>query len=276
MSESTQKLGFFSKLMALPNDDPKKTVLVAVLLCLACSVMVSTAAVALKSQQIANQMNDIRKNILAVTGQYTPGADIDKLFENIEVRLVALETGEFASDDIDPATYDQRKASRSNDMGRNLSNREDIAGIGRQAKYAPVYILRADDDSIEQVVMPVHGYGLWSTMYGFLSLESDLNTISGLRFYDHAETPGLGGEIDNPRWRDQWEGKKVYNEAGDVEIRVMRGFVDRNAEDIEYKVDGLSGATLTSNGVSNMMEFWMGEQGFKPFVDNMRAELGNN
>lgn len=276
MSESTEKLGFFGKLMALPNDDPKKTVLVAVLLCLACSVMVSTAAVALKSQQIANQMNDIRKNILAVTGQYEPGADVDALFENFEVRLVELATGEFAGDDIDPATYDQRKASRSNDMGRNLNNREDVAGIGRQAKYAPVYILRADDDSIEQVVLPVHGYGLWSTMYGFLSLESDLNTISGLRFYDHAETPGLGGEIDNPRWRDQWEGKKVYNDEGDVEIRVMRGFVDRNADDIEYKVDGLSGATLTSNGVSNMMEFWMGEQGFKPFVENMRAELGNN
>lgn len=276
MSESTEKLGFFGKLMALPNDDPKKTVLVAVLLCLACSVMVSTAAVALKSQQIANQMNDIRKNILAVTGQYEPGADVDALFENFEVRLVELATGEFAGDDIDPATYDQRKASRSNDMGRNLSNSEDVAGIGRQAKYAPVYILRADDDSIEQVVLPVHGYGLWSTMYGFLSLESDLNTVSGLRFYDHAETPGLGGEIDNPRWRDQWEGKKVYNDEYDVEIQVMRGFVDRNADNIEYKIDGLSGATLTSNGVSNMMEFWMGEQGFKPFVENMRAELGNN
>jgi len=276
MSESTEKTGFFGKLMALPNDDPKKTVLVAVLLCLACSVMVSTAAVALKSQQIANQTNDIRKNILAVTGQYQPGADIDALFENFEVRLVELETGEFAGDEIDPATFDQRRAARSSDMGINLSNREDIAGIGRKAKYARVYILRAEDDSIEQIVLPVHGYGLWSTMYGFLSLESDINTISGLRFYDHAETPGLGGEIDNPRWRDQWEGKKVYNEAGDVEIRVMRGFVDRNADGIEYKVDGLSGATLTSNGVSNMMEFWMGEQGFKPFVENMRAELGNN
>lgn len=276
MSESTEKKGVFGRLMALPNDDPKKTVLVAVLLCLGCSVLVSTAAVALKSQQVANQTNDIRQNILAVTDIYQPGADVDALFESFEVRLVELETGEFAEGDIDPTTYDQQKAARSTDMGTNLSNQEDIAGIGRQAKYAPVYLLRGDDDTIEQIVFPVHGYGLWSTMYGFLALEADFNTISGLRFYDHGETPGLGGEIDNPRWRDQWEGKKVYNEAGDVEIRVIRGYVDRDAANVEYKVDGLSGATLTSKGVSNMMEFWMGEQGFRPFVENMRAELGNN
>ncbi|MBN46687.1 MULTISPECIES: Na(+)-translocating NADH-quinone reductase subunit C [unclassified Methylophaga] len=275
MAEITRKKGFFGQLMQRPNDDPTKTIFIAIMLCLVCSVMVSTAAVALKSKQVVNKKNDIRQNILAVTGQYEPGMDMEVAFEQFEVRLVDLASGEFAENDIDPTTYDQRKASGSPDLGVRLGNREDIAGIGSRAKYAPVYILRQGDE-IEQLVIPVHGYGLWSTMYGFLSLESDFNTIRGLRFYEHAETPGLGGEIENPRWLAKWEGKKIFDANGNVEFRVVRGYVDNNTPQAEYKVDGLSGATLTSQGVSNMMVFWLGENGFGPFLQNMRSDMGNN
>lgn len=261
--------------MALPNDDPRKTIFIAVLLCLVCSVLVSTAAVALKSKQTINKKNDIRQNILAVTGLYEPGMDIDAAFERFDVRLVDLNAGSYAEVDLDPVTFDQYKASASPEYGVNIE--DDIAGIGNRAKYAPVYLLRdAESNAVQQVIVPVSGYGLWSTMYGFLSLEADLNTISGLRFYQHAETPGLGGEIDNPRWRAKWEGKQVYDENGNVELRVVRGFVDENANNAEYKVDGLSGATLTSQGVSNMMVYWLGEQGFGPFLQNLRAELESN
>lgn len=274
MTETTEKTGFFGKLMALSNDDPRKTIFVAVLLCLVCSILVSTAAVALKSQQTTNKKNDIRKNILAVTGLYEPGMDIDAAFQRFDVRLVNLNTGQYASEDVDinPVTFDQYKAAATPEYGVNIEN--DIAGIGNRAKYAPVYLLRdPETDEVQQVILPVSGYGLWSTMYGFLSLEADLNTIAGLRFYQHAETPGLGGEIDNPRWRNKWEGKKVYDENGNVELRVVRGYVDENAKNAEYKIDGLSGATLTSQGVSNMMVYWLGEQGFGPFLHNLRAEL---
>ncbi|HET8807434.1 MAG TPA: Na(+)-translocating NADH-quinone reductase subunit C [Methylophaga sp.] len=277
MTETTQKTGFFGKLMALPNDDPRKTIFIAVLLCLVCSVLVSTAAVVLKSQQIVNKKNDIRKNILAVTGLYEPGMDIDKAFERFDVRLVNLDAAQFADPDVnlDPVTFDQYKAAATPEYGVNID--DDIAGIGSRAKYAPIYLLRdPETDTVQQVILPVSGYGLWSTMYGFLSLEADLNTIAGLRFYQHAETPGLGGEIDNPRWRNKWEGKKVYDENGNVELRVVRGYVDENAKNAEYKIDGLSGATLTSQGVSNMMVYWLGEQGFGPFLHNFRAELESN
>lgn len=261
--------------MALPNDDPRKTIFIAVLLCLVCSVLVSTAAVALKSKQTVNKKNDIRQNILAVTGLYEPGMDIDAAFERFDVKLVDLNAGNYADVDLDPVTFDQYKAAATPEYGVNID--DDIAGIGNRAKYAPIYLLRdADTNEVQQVILPVSGYGLWSTMYGFLSLEADLNTISGLRFYQHAETPGLGGEIDNPRWRAKWDGKQVYDENGNVELRVVRGFVDENASNAEYKVDGLSGATLTSQGVSNMMVYWLGEQGFGPFLQNLRAELESN
>lgn len=277
MTEITQKKGFLGGLMALPNDDPRKTIFVAVLLCLVCSVLVSTAAVALKGQQTINKKNDIRKNILAVTGMYEPGMDIDSAFERFDVRLVDFQTDSYADNDLDPVTFDQYKASASADYGVNIPGKEDIAGIGNRAKFAPIYLLRnPDTDMVQQVILPVSGYGLWSTMYGFLAVEDDLNTISGLRFYQHAETPGLGGEIDNPRWRNKWEGKKIYDDNGNVELRVVRGFVDKNVSNAEYKIDGLSGATLTSQGVSNMMVYWLGEQGFGPFLHNLRAELESN
>lgn len=275
MTEITQKTGFLGRLMALPNDDPRKTIFIAVLLCLVCSVLVSTAAVALKSQQTVNKKNDIRKNILAVTGLYEPGMDIDAAFERFDVELVDLNAGQYADVDLDPVTFDQYKAAASPEYGVNID--DDIAGIGQRAQYAPIYLLRdPDTNAVQQVILPVSGYGLWSTMYGFLSLEADLNTIAGLRFYQHAETPGLGGEIDNPRWRAKWEGKKLYDDNGNVELRVVRGFVDENASNAEYKIDGLSGATLTSQGVSNMMVYWLGDQGFGPFLNNLRAELESN
>lgn len=275
MAEITQKKGFLGRLMQLPNDDPKKTIFIAIVLCLVCSIMVSTAAVSLKSRQVVNQKNDIRQNILAVTDQFEPGMDMEAAFEKFEVRLVDLGTGKYAETDLDPATYDQRKAAGSPDLGVRLDNQQDVAGIGSRAKYAPVYILR-EGDKIQQVVIPIHGYGLWSTMYGFLSLGSDFNTIQGLRFYEHAETPGLGGEIENPRWLAKWEGKKIYDENGNVEFRVARGYVDNNSPQAEYKVDGLSGATLTSKGVSNMISFWLGEDGFGPYLKSMRSEQGIN
>lgn len=277
MAEITQEKGFLGRLMQQPNDDPKKTIFIAVVLCLVCSIMVSTAAVSLKSRQVVNQKNDIRQNILAVTGQFEPDMDMDMeaAFEKFEVRLVDLESGKYAETNLDVATYNQRKAAGSPDLGVRLNNTQDIAGIGSRAKYAPVYILR-DGDDIQQLVIPIHGYGLWSTMYGFLSLGSDFNTVQGLRFYDHAETPGLGGEIENPRWLAKWEGKKIYDENGSVEFRVARGYVNKNSPQAEYKVDGLSGATLTSKGVSNMIAFWLGENGFGPYLQNMRSERGNN
>ena len=168
--------------------------------------------------------------------------------------------------------YDQRKASADPMMSVELPGGQDIAGISRRANMAPVYLL-TEGDTIKQVVLPVHGYGLWSTLYGFLSLEGDFNTITGLRFYEHAETPGLGGEVDNPKWRAKWDGKKVFDEEGNVEIRVVRGYVDEKTANAEHKVDGLSGATLTSNGVTNLLQYWLGDHGFGPYLKNMRTEL---
>ena len=123
---------------------------------------------------------------------------------------------------------------------------------------------------IDKIILPVHGAGLWSTLYGFVALESDGNTVAGLGFYEHAETPGLGGEVDNPRWKSLWPGKQVYRD-GVAAIALIKGSVDPASANAPWEIDGLAGATLTARGVTNLVQFWLGENGFEPFVNNLKS-----
>lgn len=252
----------------LPNDSIAKTVIVAVVLCLVCSIFVSASAVFLKPQQEKNKLLDKQKNIVQVAGIDMTGRTIPEAFEQVEARVVDLQTGEFA-DQIDAKTFDHRKATKDPAQSEKLAPGLDIAGIKRRERYATIYLTRDAQGEIEKLILPVRGYGLWSTLWGFLALEGDGNTVVGLSFFEHAETPGLGGEVDNPAWKAQWPGKQVYGDDGDVELALVKGGVDSSTPNAEHKVDALSGATLTSNGVSHLVKFWMGEQGFGPFLRNL-------
>jgi Na+-transporting NADH:ubiquinone oxidoreductase subunit C len=156
-------------------------------------------------------------------------------------------------------------------MSQQLDGEQDIASIRRRADYSTVYVVENPDGSIKTLILPIHGYGLWSTLYGFMALESDLKTVVGLGFYQHAETPGLGGEVDNPNWKAQWTGKVVFDESGEPAISVVKGGVDPSNPNAEHQVDALAGATLTSRGVENLVRFWLGEDGFGPFLEHLRA-----
>ena len=176
-----------------------------------------------------------------------------------------MKTGRF-TDDLDAATFDDKAAADDPELSRALS--EDPAGIGRQSNFQIIYLLRTEEGGIDKVVLPVHGYGLWSTLYGFIALEANGNDIFGLQFYQHAETPGLGAEVDNPRWKTLWAGKKLRDESGNLQITVDK---TPPAAGPEYHVDALAGATLTSRGVDNLVKFWMGQDGYAPFLSNLKA-----
>lgn len=251
------------------HDSIRKIVTVAFSLCIVCSVVVSTAAVLLKPAQEANRDLDRKRNILQAAGMLEDGKTVEELFLGIEPRFVDLRTGLFTEDV--PAGYNQQKASKNPQLSTNLDQKEDRAGIGRQAHYVEVYLVESQDDGgLDKIILPVHGYGLWSTLYGFVALEADADTIAGLGFYEHGETPGLGGEVDNPRWKAQWPGKKVYRD-GEAAIALAKGSVDPSSPDAQWRVDGLSGATLTSRGVTDLVQFWLGERGFKPFLTNLKT-----
>lgn len=252
------------------KNDAIKTLVVAAILCIFCSVLVSGAAVLLKPNQDENKALDVKKNLLLASGLIKEPAtkeEIEEAYSQIQVEIVDLETGEVAKD-IDPATYDQSTASKDPSTSIAIDPDKDAAGIKVRARYAPVYKY-IKDDKVEMIVLPVHGKGLWSTMYGFVALSPDGQTIKGLGFYSHGETPGLGGEIENPKWQALWVGKKIYDSNLNVKFQVIKGSVTSNTPDAEYKVDGLSGSTLTSNGVTGMMRYWMGDNGFGRYLKNM-------
>ncbi len=251
------------------NDTVAKTLWVAGVLSVICSAFVSISAVVLRPQQEKNKDLDRKKNILQAAGLYEKNQSIDELFKLFEMKVVNLESGEFA-DDIDPATFDQRKAARSSQLGVEISSSEDWAGIKRRSRYALVYIAKDEQARLQQLILPVHGKGLWSTLYGYLALDSDLSTIRGFAFYEHGETPGLGGEVDNPRWKQQWIGKQAFDDKGETKIKVLKGRVAAQSLERQYQVDGLAGATITSRGVSALLQYWLGENGFKPLLQRMR------
>lgn len=250
--------------MALNKDSKAYTLSVALAICLVGSVLVSTAAVVLKPKQRANQLMDRQANILRVGGLYEPGMDIRAVYDaRVDAKVIDFATGEEVPG-IDAASFNADAAAREPETRVALSNVEDIAGIGARAKYGLVYLIRDESGEVSRYVLPVHGYGLWSTMYAFLALEADGNTVSGISYYQHAETPGLGGEIGNPRWVSQWPDKKIYGDEGDVAFRLVRG--GASADDA-YGVDALAGATLTSNGVTNTIRYWLSDAAYKPFLE---------
>ncbi len=276
--------------LALPNDSFKKTVAVALALCLVGAIVVSGSAVILRPLQEWNKSKDEKVNILEVADLYQPGVDVETVFKNIEVRLVDLGTGDYA-EGMDAKNFDQWKAAKDPLLSEAIPANKDIASIKRKPKFAKVYLVK-EGDQLKTLILPVNGYGLWSTMFGFIALEADAETVVGMNLYDQAETPGLGGEVVNPKWKALWKGKKVYNftgkefhesnlsekgqtiEIGEVALGLVKGFVDPLKAGSEYQVDALAGATLTSRGVSNLVQYWMGKEGYGIYLAKIRNQRG--
>jgi len=272
------------KILALGNDSLEKTIAIAVALCLVCAVLVSLAAVALKPLQISNKELDMKTNILDVAGLLEANSDVEKVFATqIEAKLVDLDTGEYVEGDAN--AYDQRKAAKDPAQSVAIPKDKDIAHIRVKAKVAKVYLVK-DGNAIQSIILPINGYGLWSTLYGFLALDADGQTVQSINFYDQAETPGLGGEVVNPKWRALWKGKKVYAESdqpslekglideadkGEPALSLIKGTVDTSKPGSQYQVDGLAGASLTSTGVTNLVRYWMSKEGFATYLTKVRV-----
>ena len=248
-------------------------IMFATAICVVCAVLVSSSAVLLKDRQLENQALDKQKNVLYAAGlasveEQLSTEDITQRFESVRAVVIDLRTKEVVEDaPIDIDTFSVQKAAGSADLG--FAAPPNDAGIPRLSKYQVVYHVLDDDDSIEMVIIPIKGYGLWSTLYGFLALDRDTTTIRGITYYDHKETPGLGGEVDNPLWKAAWQGRHAYDENWEPAITVIKGQAGPATSD-PYRVDGLSGATITSRGVSNMMKFWLGDDGMGPYLRAFR------
>lgn len=262
--------------MSQSRDSISNVLLIAVSVCLVCSILVSGAAVALRPAQQANEELNRKQNVLVAAGlleegrtQDASGRGIEEIFADFEQRVVNLRTGEYA-DDIDPASFDQLRSARDPEMSRALAAGEDPATIKRLEEYGIVYLKRDGSGAVETAVIPIRGYGLWGTLYGFLALEGDFETVAGIGFYQHQETPGLGGEVENPNWKAIWEGKELY-EDGEPAIELTKSLAPVGDAAREHQIDMLSGATMTSRGVENLVNFWVGDLGYGPYLQSMRG-----
>lgn len=249
------------------------TLAFAAAICVVCAVVVSGAAVSLKQRQIANAHLDKQRNVLLAAGLRQEGEklsqdEVDERFASIEMKVIDLATGDEVSG-VDPHTFDQQALAR--DPETSSAVERNPAQVQRVPDRALVYEMYNDDGSLNMVVLPVEGNGLWSTLYGFVALDADLNTVRGLTFYDHGETPGLGGEVDNPRWKGLWPGREIFGPEGKPQIEVIKGRAGPPEQD-PHRVDGLSGATITSRGVTHLLRFWMTESGFVPYLQGLAAE----
>ena len=250
--------------MPLNKDSNLYIIGFAAAVCIVCSIFVSGAAVSLRPQQQANAKLDLQKNVVSVSGLKAAGSDaesIGALFkegipDRIQVKYISLESGTALT------LSEEDGAKKLKECSAISPNPAQLRCYTQTQKIYEVYM----EGKLDRVILPVEGKGLWSTLKGFLAINKDGNTVKGLTFYSHAETPGLGGEIDNPEWKAKWPDKKAYNEKG-AALRVSKG----SSQDENHEIDGLSGATLTSNGVTDMVQFWLGEKGYGPYLKKMQT-----
>jgi len=251
-----------SSVSAKNKESFTRTIIVAVTLCLVCSIIVSSAAVFLKDKQVRNASIDKKRNILIAANLLNDDTDIEKAFANIEQKFVDLSSGKIVAVE-DPSSFDQRQSAKTIESSIEIESKSDLARIGRRSKIASIYFVRKNKH-VETIILPIHGKGLFSTLYGFIALRADKQTIVGLKFYEQGETPGLGGEVENPRWLALWQGKKLIDNNGRPVLKLVKGSAKN-----EFEIDALSGASMTTRGIQNMIDYWLSEQGFGLFLSNL-------
>lgn len=271
----------------MSRDSVAGTFIVALLLCLACAFMVSFMAVTLRPIQMVNQETFRKSKVLEVAQisreEIREAGGVLAAFDSrIQSLIINLDTGEEALDELTAALdevgkdlggdvlgrYDQFWAAKSRHpllADPIPDRRQDIAGLRFRERFSHVYLLKSEDgSSIERIIFPIRGNGLWGVMQGFVALETDLKTVAGLTYFDHKETPGLGGEVDNPQWKESWVGKRLFDDSQEIALTVIKGPA---SDDSLFEIDGLSGATITGNGVNSMIQFWFGDRGFQSFIE---------
>lgn len=252
------------------KDSVARTLLVAFFVSLICSVLVSTSVILLRPKQQENQLaNSGHRNVIQLIESIERTGNVEAILKRIDTRLVDLTTGEYVTD-IDVSQFNPREAASDTNLSVAIPLDLDIAMIERRAKFATVNLVK-ENNRIKYIVLPVYGSGMWSTLYGYIALEGDGDTIAGMKIYEHGETPGIGDKVENPEWLGKWQGKHIYKEDGMPAIEIVKGKV---SADTKNQIDALTGATKTGVGVTNLLRYWFGNHGFQPYLKRLRNKEG--
>lgn len=258
------------------NDSPIKAVIVVAATALLCSILVTLAAVTLQPIQRAYQDLERNRFLVGISGltdgvAELPDRDVVSLFQRFEARIVNLDTGTF-DNTYNPDTFDTGKAAADPVLSIAIPAELDGAKLSRRSRLVTVFLVN-DGDKLQRMMLPIYGQGMWSTIYGYIALEADLNTIADITFYEQAETAGMGDKILRPDWLAGWRGRKLYDETGSLRFRIGGGAVDPASPAARYHVDGITGATVTVDAVMRMVVYWFGPHGFAPFLEFYRSEV---
>ncbi len=212
------------------------------------ALILSGAATLLRPLQERNMRIEKMQNILSTINIPADRAEAEELFNRYitETKVVNHEGEEIEGDAFEVDLQDE--------------NRKPV-----EERQLPVFI--ADVDGENYYVVPVRGAGLWGPIWGYVGLESDLVTIAGANFDHASETPGLGAEIADRPFEEQFRGKRIYDEDGDFRpVTVVKGTAP---PDDPHRVDGISGGTITSNGVTNMLRD--GLEVYKSYFEKLKT-----
>jgi Na+-transporting NADH:ubiquinone oxidoreductase subunit C len=256
------------------NDSPQKAILVVTLVALVCSVLVSTAAITLRPIQERNQLVERSRNVISLTGLVSPdqrlgGEQVLAAVEHLDIRLVDIDAGKF-EETLDALSFDERAAATDPQSSVPIPEALDTARLGRRPKFVVAYLVW-QAGALERIILPIYGQGMWSTLYGYIALGSDLNRIEAVSFYEQAETAGLGDQVTRADWQAQWRQRRIYDAAGQVRFRVAPGPVPAGSPAAAFEVDGMTGATVTGSAVTALIEYWFGPHGYAPFLASLRA-----
>jgi Na+-transporting NADH:ubiquinone oxidoreductase subunit C len=207
-----------------------------------CGAILAFASISLKDKQDANIALEQKGNILSTVTTLEESANIEALYAK-RIRGFVIDYNGNEIPNLEPS-----KVAVASEYKKKPEER-----------VLPVYEFVSEEDSskVEAVVLPVFGYGLWNNIWGFVALESDFNTLRGVKFAHAGETPGLGARIESEEIQERYKGKKVFENDVLMSIIMMKG-EGNNYSDDHHKVDGMSGATLTAKGVNNMMKDYFG------------------
>jgi Na+-transporting NADH:ubiquinone oxidoreductase subunit C len=255
-----------------PRESVVRTLAVAAGVALVCSLLVSSAVYWLRPIQLAYSSVERNRAVLVAAGLVERDAELTEReladrYLALEPRLVDLDAGRFVNADASiVASYDYRAAMDDPERSREIAAAADIASLGSRPRLMPVYLQRVDSE-LARIVLPVYGRGMWSTIYGYVVLGADLRTVANASFYEHGETPGIGDRIQNAEWLGSWIGKLAYAPDGEVVLRIGGG--DGPAAS---RIDAITGATVTVTAVDRFVRYWLGDDGYGPFLAGLRAE----
>lgn len=255
------------------NESPIKALLVVTVTALVCSVLVTVAAVTLQPIQKAYQHLERNRTIVEISGlsqnvKQLSDKEVVNLFQSIEARIIDLDSGTFNTN-FNPDTFDSWQVDDNPELSIVIPTEQDLAKLGHRSRFVTIYLVN-DSDTLNRMILPIKGQGMWSMIYGFIAIEKDLNSIVDISFYQQKETAGIGDKILHPDWQASWKKRKLYD---DHDALQLGSGSSQTAQLSVHQIDAISGATVTVDAVKNMVRYWFGTHGYARFLHAYRKEL---